>query len=90
MPGFMKSLVNSWTVKPVGGNACEVSMQLSADIAQPFQFLMGWMMKMQFNGALSDSIEELRAYAETGKPSDKKRVADKSKKAVLAKSAATS
>lgn len=89
MPGFMRSLVNSWRVMPNDNASCRVVMQLNADIAQPFKFLMGWMMKSQFNGALSDSIDDLKVYAETGKPSGRKQKADSSKKAKKAKSLAT-
>lgn len=88
MPGFMRSLTNAWTVTPVGPNRCNVSMELNADIAPPFNILMGWMMKLQFSGALTDSIEDLKYYAETGKQSAKKLAADASKKGVTARAMA--
>ena len=87
MPGFVKSLVNSWTLTPAGSGRTKVRMELNADIAFPFNVLMGWMMKMQFRGALRDSIEDLKHYAETGKPHPRKLKADNSKKAVAARQA---
>lgn len=87
MPSFMRSLVNSWIVEPRRDGQSEVTMELNADIAQPFSFLMGWMMKMQFNAALRDTIEDLKVYAETGRKSKKKVEADASKKAALARAA---
>ena len=87
MPGFVKSLVNSWTLTPIGAGRTKVRMELNADIAFPFNVLMGWMMKMQFKGALKDSIEDLKHYAETGKPHPRKIKIDGSKKAVSARQA---
>ncbi len=87
MPGFVKSLVNSWTLTPAGSGRTKVRMELNADIAFPFNVLMGWMMKMQFRGALKDSIEDLKHYAETGKPHPRKLKVDGSKKAVAARQA---
>ena len=87
MPGFVKSLVNSWTLTPAGSGRTKVRMELNADIAFPFNVLMGWMMKMQFRGALKDSIEDLKHYAETGKPHPRKLKVDGSKKAAAARQA---
>ena len=87
MPGFVKSLVNSWTLTPAGSGRTKVRMELNADIAFPFNVLMGWMMKMQFRGALKDSIEDLKHYAETGKPHPRKLKADASKKGIAARQA---
>lgn len=88
MPGFMRSLVNSWTVRGAGSNRSEVTMVLNADIAQPFRTLMGWMMKRQFDGVLTESIDDLKIYAETGSPSARKVNADASKKAIAARRSA--
>ncbi|MEO1222492.1 MAG: hypothetical protein AAFY42_14355, partial [Pseudomonadota bacterium] len=60
---------------------------LSANIAFPFNVMMGWMMKLQFNKAIKVSLEDLKHYAETGKPHARKIKADKSKKGVAARQA---
>lgn len=86
MPGFVKRLVNSWTVNP-SGHKSTVQMELSADIAFPFNILMGPMMKLQFGRVLRDATEELKYYAETGQPHARKVKLDASKKAVLAREA---
>ncbi len=86
MPGFVKRLVNSWTVQP-NGSASKVQMELSADIAFPLNILMGPMMKLQFGKVLREATEELKHYAETGKPHPRKVKADASKKAVKAREA---
>ena len=86
MPGFMKGLRNAWTVRPMGSGS-EVEMELNADIAFPFNILMGPMMKMQFGKVLKEATQELKHYAETGKPHPRKVKADATKKAGDARAA---
>ncbi len=86
MPGFMKGLRNTWTLTP-SGNGTKASMTLRADIAFPMNILMGWMMKMQFKKALTETIDDLKVYAETGRPSPRKIKADASQKAITARQA---
>jgi len=86
MPGFMKGLRNTWQLTP-NGNGTKASMTLNADIAFPMNILMGWMMKMQFKRALSETIDDLKVYAETGRPSPRKVKVDASKKAAAARQA---
>ncbi len=84
MPGFMKGLRNTWHLTP-SGNGTKASMTLKADIAFPMNILMGWMMKMQFKKALTETIDDLKVYAETGRPSPRKVKVDSSKKAIAAR-----
>lgn len=84
MPGFVRRLVNSWTIHP-SGNKSKVDMELNADIAFPFNILMGPMMRSQFGKVLREATEELKHYAETGKPHPRKVKADASKKAIKAR-----
>ncbi|GFE65723.1 SRPBCC family protein [Litoreibacter roseus] len=86
MPGFMKGLRNTWQLSP-SGNGTKASMTLRADIAFPMNVLMGWMMKMQFRKALTETIDDLKVYAETGRPSPRKVKVDASKKAAAARQA---
>ena len=87
MPGFMRGLRNAWTVRPASGGGSEVEMELNADIAFPFNILMGPMMKMQFGRVLKEATQELKHYAETGQPHPRKVKADRTKKAVAARAA---
>ncbi len=87
MPGFVRSLVNTWELVPKGSDRTEVRMVLEADIAFPFSLLMGWMMKLQFRKVLRESLEEFRHYVETGRPHERKVKADASKKAAGARAA---
>ncbi|WP_308916486.1 SRPBCC family protein [Jannaschia sp. LMIT008] len=86
MPGFVRSLVNAWTVHPDGGGS-RVELRLAADIAFPFNVVMGLPMKLQFGRVLREATEELKHYAETGQPHPRKRKADGSRKAVAARAA---
>ncbi len=87
MPGFVRSLVNRWALEPVGPGKTRVVMELTADIAFPFNILMGWMMKIQFRKALRESLEDFAYYVERGVVHPRKVKVDASKKAVRAKGA---
>ena len=88
MPGFVRNLRNTWTLAPLGGGRTEARVALSADIAFPFNVLMGWLMKRQFRSAIGDTLDDLAAYAETGQVSARKGAADRPEKARAARAAA--
>jgi len=85
MPGFMKSTVAEWSIRESPAGVCTATMTMTADIAQPFAFLMGWMIKKQFTTAVIDAMDDLKVYAETGQKSARKIKAEKSKKGMDAK-----
>ena len=85
MPGFMRGLRNQWVVRPDGASRCKVETRLTADIAQPFAFLMGWMMKRKFQSAMTTSMNDLKTFAETGRVSAAKTDADRKPAARQAK-----
>ncbi len=85
MPGFVRQLKGSWRLSEKDNNTTVVVMQLNADIVQPFRFLMGWMMKRQFNAAISVSLEDLKYYLENGTRHPRKVKFDNSKEAVSAR-----
>lgn len=87
MPGFVKQLKGSWRLTDKDSNTTVVVMQLAADIAAPFNLLMGWVMKRQFDKAISETLEDLRFYLENGEPHPRKVKFDSSKKAAKARSA---
>ena len=87
MPGFVKQLKGSWRLSEKDGNTTVVVMQLNADIAAPFNMLMGWIMRKQFNKAISVTLEDLKFYLENGKRHPRKVKFDSSKKAATARRA---
>ena len=86
MPGFVKGLTGSWSITPKG-KGCEVQMNLRAHIAFPLNYLMGPMMKLQFNKALRETLEEFKHYCQTGVPHPRKIKVDGTKKATDARQA---
>lgn len=72
MPGFVKSVIATWRIIPMGLNACEAQMDMNADLAFPFNMLTGWVIKMNFAKAVKESQEEFKYYAEHGKPHPRK------------------
>ena len=87
MPGFVKQLKGSWRLSEKNGSSTIVAMQLHAELAAPFNFLMGWMMKKQFNKAISVTLEDLKFYLENDKRHPRKVKFDSSKKAATARRA---
>lgn len=87
MPGFVKQLKGAWRLTDKNSNTTIVVMQLQADIAAPFNLLMGWMMKRQFDSAISVTLEDLKFYLENGERHPRKVKFDSSKKAATARSA---
>ena len=88
VPGFVRSIRVDWNIRPAGPNTFDVSMTMNADLAQPFAFLMGWMMKKQFGKAIDESLEEFGYYLEKGRVHPRKAKADQSKQAKKARAAA--
>ena len=87
MPGFVRSLVNTWELEPLGATQTRVRMRLAVDIAFPFNILMGWMMQLQFGKVLRESIEEFAHFAEKGVPHPRKVKVNGTKKAIEARQA---
>ena len=88
VPGFVRSIRASWDLQAAGPSATNVTMTMNADLSQPFGFLMGWMMKMQFGKAIDESLEEFQHYLEKGRVHPRKTKADQSKQAKKARAAA--
>ncbi|MEM6273883.1 MAG: SRPBCC family protein [Myxococcota bacterium] len=88
MPGFMRSLVNTWKIQPTGDSTCDVTMILQAELAPPFNVLMAPLIRLQFSGVLNRSLEEFAHFAETGNPHPRKVKTDRSSKASAARSRA--
>ncbi|MEM9798470.1 MAG: SRPBCC family protein [Pseudomonadota bacterium] len=86
MPGFVKRLSNEWIVEPEAG-AARVRCTLTADIAFPFNLLMGPLMRLQFGRVLKQATQELKHYAETGRPHPRKIKVDQSSGARAARAA---
>lgn len=86
MPGFVKQLKGTWTLAR-RGHGTEVTMAFHADIAPPFNVLMGWMMRLQFVKAIDASLGDLKFFLENNAPHPRKVKFDASQKAAKARRA---
>ena len=66
MPFFVRRLTGHWTVRPAGSGS-EVGLRFEADLMAPFGTLMGWAIRRQFKGAIDETLDDLKLYAETGR-----------------------
>ena len=85
MPFFVRQMVNNWKISAAGPDQCRVEMWLEVELSFPFNLLMGWMMRMQLNTVLTEAVDELKHFAETGRPHPRK---EKAAAAFSAKQAA--
>ena len=72
MPGFVRRLVNTWTLSTAPNNATVVEMNLDVVISTPFNMFMGPLMKLKLGGGLNQALVDLMHYAETSRPSHAK------------------
>lgn len=75
LPGFVREGGNTWRVRDLGNGKTEVSMHMKFDLNPVAEVLMGWMLKRQMGKAADSVLDDLKVYAETGKVSDRKRLA---------------
>lgn len=71
MPSFITKAQNTVTVKPVGANASEVSLNILME-TNAIGKIMGPMFKIRLTSTLNTFLDELKDYAEHGKVSAKK------------------
>lgn len=72
LPFFIKGFFNRYAVKPLGPQRSLVSMRAGAKMMQPFGWLMSPMMERQMGKSLTNQVEELKHFIETGKPHPRK------------------
>ena len=71
MPFFVRRLQGVWGLKE-GGGGTRVDLQFEATLMPPFELLMGWAMRRQFQTAIDNTLEDLKLFAETGQVHPKK------------------
>ncbi len=70
-PFFVETGINGWELTDLGGKT-KVNMHLKVKTKGIVGGMMRPMMKMQFKGLTNSVLVDLKHYAETGKPSEKK------------------
>ena len=68
-PGFVKSGVNTWTLRQLGPNKTEVTVHFVAVLGGLMGTIMKPMMKWQLSKSFDQVLEDFKVYVETGKPS---------------------
>ena len=77
MPFFVKGLRNRWALSARADGKTQVDMLMNADLAFPFNLFMAPLMKVQMGRVLTFAVEELKHFAETGRPHPRKLEADR-------------
>jgi hypothetical protein len=72
IPSFVKGMRNDWSVEPDGNGRALVTSRITAEATGPFGALVAPMMRMKPRSTQSEIFDDLRAYAETGRPSPAK------------------
>lgn len=70
-PDFISSAINTWSLSRVDGKT-KVNMHLKMETNGFKGTIMGPMMKLQLSKLISGVVQDLKIYAETGKPSQQK------------------
>lgn len=84
MPGFVTLMSNRTVITDLGNGRSKAELQITMCMKPFMGWLMGGMLKKNINNLLDSALEDLKVYAETGAPSDRK----KARMTKLAKQAA--
>ena len=76
-PFIMKAASAKWKVTALSVNTSEVTMDLEVTLAPVPGMLMGWMIKPKMRKDIHQTMEDLKHYLETGKPSEAKIKSDR-------------
>ncbi|MEM9372532.1 MAG: SRPBCC family protein [Planctomycetota bacterium] len=69
MPGFVRRLINTWRVAGTDHGTTQVEMQLAVELAAPFNFVLGPLMRWRLGRILRQALRDLKHFAETSEPS---------------------
>ncbi|TPW12676.1 MAG: hypothetical protein FD127_2516 [Acidimicrobiaceae bacterium] len=75
IPPFVKGMLNEWSVEPAGNGKALVSSRITADAKGILGAMVAPMMRMKLRKTADEIFTDLRAFAETGTPSQAKQQA---------------
>ena len=84
MPGFVTLMNNRTIVTDLGSGRSKAELQITMHMKPFMGWLMGGILKKNLNNLLDSALDDLKVYAETGAPSERK----KARMTKLAKKAA--
>ena len=73
MPGFVTHMNNRTVVTDLGNGKSKAELQITMHMKPFMGMLMGGMLKKNLNKLLDSALNDLKVYAETGAPSDRKK-----------------
>lgn len=71
-PGFVKSGINTWTLRELADDKTQVDVHFIAVLGGLMGTIMKPMMRWQLSSTFDQVLEDFKVYVETGKPSAKK------------------
>lgn len=72
MPGFVTHMNSRNVITGLGQGKSKVELQITMHMKPFMGALMGGMLKKNINNLLDSALDDLKVFAETGKPSDRK------------------
>lgn len=85
IPGFFTNMESAWSVEPIAPGRSRVTTKVSGNANGLMGALVSPMMKRKFQKTIDTVYEDLKVYAETGRPSAAKTKADEKYRRQLAK-----
>lgn len=73
MPGFVTYLNNHTVITDLGNGRSKAELQITMHMKPFMGTLMGGMLKKNLNNLIDSALDDLKIYAETGEPSDRKK-----------------
>jgi len=72
MPGFVTYTNNRTVITPLGDKSCKAELQITMRMKPFLGMLMGGMFKKNLSNLIDSALDDLKVYAETGQPSERK------------------
>ncbi len=73
MPGFVTYTNNRTVVTNLGNGKSQANLQITIRMKPFMGWLLGGMMKKNLSNLIDSALDDLKVYAETGEPSDRKK-----------------
>lgn len=73
MPGFVTYTNNRTVITDLGNGKSQAELQITMHMKSLMGMLMGGMLKKNLSNLIDSALDDLKVYAETGSPSDRKK-----------------
>jgi hypothetical protein len=72
MPGFVTYTNNRTVISDLGGGQSQAELKITMHMKPFMGWLLGGMLKKNLNNLIDSALDDLKVFAETGKPSSRK------------------